>query len=245
VGKTELAKALAEFMFGAEEALVAIDMSEYQKDDTINRLIGAPPGYVGYEGGGQLTERILKSPYAVVVFDEVEKAHPRILDILLQVMEEGRLTDGQGRAANFAETVLILTSNLGAQFLNDPSLEQAQSADLAMVDVRGFFRPEFLNRLDDIVMFRPLSADVLRRVLDLMIGKEAKLALARGISLEVTPAAREWLLAQNTEPHMGARPLRRILQRNVREKLADFLLEQEIPPSKVVVDTADGRLLFR
>jgi ATP-dependent Clp protease ATP-binding subunit ClpC len=245
VGKTELAKALAEFMFGAEEALVAIDMSEYQKDDTINRLIGAPPGYVGYEGGGQLTERILKSPYAVVVFDEVEKAHPRILDILLQVMEEGRLTDGQGRVANFAETVLILTSNLGAQFLNDPVLEQAQSADLAMVDVRGFFRPEFLNRLDDIVMFRPLSADVLRRVLDLMIGKEAKLALARGISLEVTPAAREWLLAQNTEPHMGARPLRRILQRNVREKLADFLLEQEIPPSRVVVDAADGRLLFR
>ncbi|MBU6336161.1 MAG: ATP-dependent Clp protease ATP-binding subunit, partial [Chloroflexi bacterium] len=230
VGKTELAKALAEFLFGNEEALVAIDMSEYQKDDTINRLIGAPPGYVGYEGGGQLTERILKSPYAVVVFDEVEKAHPRILDILLQVMEEGRLTDGQGRVANFAETVLILTSNLGAQFLNDGALEPSQSADLAMVDVRGFFRPEFLNRLDEIVMFRPLSPDVLRRVLDLMIGKEAKLALARGITLEVTPAARAWLLAQNTEPHMGARPLRRILQRNVREKLADFLLAQETPP---------------
>ena len=245
VGKTELAKALAEFLFGNEDALVAIDMSEYQKDDTINRLIGAPPGYVGYEGGGQLTERILKSPYAVVVFDEVEKAHPRILDILLQVMEEGRLTDGQGRVANFAETVLILTSNLGAQFLNDGALEPAQGAELAMVDVRGFFRPEFLNRLDDIVMFRPLTADVLRRVLDLMIAKEAKMASARGIALEVTTAAREWLLAQNTEPHMGARPLRRILQRSVREKLADFLLEQETPPSRVLVDAVDGGLVFR
>ncbi|MCX6019349.1 MAG: ATP-dependent Clp protease ATP-binding subunit [Chloroflexi bacterium] len=245
VGKTELAKALAEFLFGSEDALVAIDMSEYQKDDTINRLIGAPPGYVGYEGGGQLTERILKSPYAVVVFDEVEKAHPRILDILLQVMEEGRLTDGQGRVANFAETVLILTSNLGAQFLNDAALELVQANDLAMVDVRGFFRPEFLNRLDDIVMFRPLSPEVLRRVLDLMIVKEAKLAAARGIALQITPIAREWLLAQNNEPHMGARPLRRILQRNVREKLADFLLDQAAPPAQVVVDVAAGVLVFR
>ncbi len=243
VGKTELARALAEFLFGSEDAMVAIDMSEYQKDDTINRLIGAPPGYVGYEGGGQLTERILKSPYAVVLFDEVEKAHPRILDILLQVMEEGRLTDGQGRVANFSETVIILTSNLGAIYLNDPSLG-ARSRDLAMSDVRAFFRPEFLNRLDDIVMFSPLSQDSLRKILDLMIVKEAKLAKERGIGLEVTPAARDWLMSQNTEIGMGARPLRRILQRNVRDKLADYLLTLDAPPSKVVVDADAGALKF-
>ncbi|MGQ9815701.1 MAG: AAA family ATPase, partial [Candidatus Roseilinea sp.] len=206
VGKTELARALAEFLFGSEDNLVALDMSEYQKDDAINRLIGAPPGYIGFEGGGQLTERILKSPYAVVLFDEVEKAHPRILDILLQVMEEGRLTDGQGRVANFAETVILLTSNLGAQYLNDKSLSGVEARELAMNDVRSFFRPEFINRLDEIVMFNALSPDSLRRILDLMIKKEAKLAQERGSTLEILPAARAWMLAQTNEPHLGARP---------------------------------------
>ena len=243
VGKTELAKALAEFLFGSEDALVAIDMSEYQKDDTINRLIGAPPGYVGFEGGGQLTDRILKSPYAVVLFDEVEKAHPRILDILLQVMEEGRLTDGQGRTANFAETVILLTSNLGSQYLGDTSLGES-ARELAMSDVRQFFRPEFLNRLDEIVMFKSLTPEVLRRVLDLMITKEAKLAQERGIALEITPPAREWILAQNDHPEWGARPLRRILQRSVREKLADYLLTLDTPPAKVVVDAQGGQLAY-
>jgi ATP-dependent Clp protease ATP-binding subunit ClpC len=244
VGKSELGKALAEFLFGSEDALVAIDMSEYQKDDTINRLIGAPPGYVGFEGGGQLTEKILKTPYAVVMFDEVEKAHPRVLDILLQVMEEGRLTDGQGRVANFAETVILLTSNLGSQYLADLSLGES-ARDLAMNEVRQFFRPEFLNRLDEIVMFKPLTPDVLRRVLDLMVGKEIKMAQERGITLEVTPAAREWILAQNDHPEWGARPLRRILQRSVREKLADYLLTLEAPPAKVVMDAAGGELVYR
>ncbi len=171
----------------------------------------------------------------MVLFDEVEKAHPRILDILLQVMEEGRLTDGQGRVANFAETVIILTSNLGAQYLNDPTLGE-QARDLAMLDVKAFFRPEFLNRLDDIVMFKTLSSEVMAKILDLMITREAKLAQSRGITLEVTPAARVWLLAQNNEPGMGARPLRRILQRSVREQLADYLLTLTSPPTKVVVD---------
>jgi len=246
VGKTELAKALAEFLFGSEDNLIALDMTEYQKDDTINRLIGSPPGYVGYESGGQLTEKILKSPYAVVLFDEVEKAHPRILDILLQVMEEGRLTDGQGRVANFAETVIILTSNLGAVYLNDPTLGD-QARELAMLEVRAFFRPEFLNRLDEIVMFRLLTPEVMARILDLMIAREARLARAQGIELEVTPAARAWLLAQNNEPGMGARPLRRILQRNVREKLADYLLTLASPPPRVVVDVDDPhqRLVYR
>ncbi|HQW36343.1 MAG TPA: ATP-dependent Clp protease ATP-binding subunit [Thermoflexales bacterium] len=245
VGKTELAKALAEFLFGSEDALVALDMSEYQKDDTINRLIGAPPGYVGYEGGGQLTEKIIKSPYAVVVFDEVEKAHPRILDILLQVMEEGRLTDGQGRVANFRETVILLTSNLGAKYLNDPALSEENARDLAMQDVREFFRPEFLNRLDDIVMFKPLPPDVMRKILDLMISKEAQMAAERGIGLEILPAARQWMLDQNNEPGMGARPLRRILQRSIREKLADYLLTLTSPPAKVIVDADASGLVFR
>jgi ATP-dependent Clp protease ATP-binding subunit ClpC len=243
VGKTELAKALAEFLFGSEDALVAIDMSEYQKDDTINRLIGAPPGYVGFEGGGQLTDRILKSPYAVVLFDEVEKAHPRILDILLQVMEEGRLTDGQGRVANFAETVILLTSNLGSQYLGDASRGES-AREMAMNDVRQFFRPEFLNRLDEIVIFKPLSPEVLKQVLDLMIAKEAKLAQERGITLEIAPAAREWILAQNDHPEWGARPLRRILQRSVREKLADYLLTLDTPPSRVLVDAQGGNLVY-
>lgn len=241
VGKSELAKALAEFMFGSENNLIALDMSEYQKDDTINRLIGSPPGYVGFESGGQLTERIIKSPYAVVLFDEVEKAHPRILDILLQVMEEGRLTDGQGRQANFSETVILLTSNLGATYLADVTLGE-QARELAMTDVRTFFRPEFLNRLDEIVMFKSLTPDVLAKVLDLLIGKEAKLAQTQGITLEVTPPAKTWLLAQNKEPGMGARPLRRILQRNVREKLADYLLSLDVPPAKVVVDADSAHL---
>jgi len=244
VGKTELAKSLAEFMFGSEDNLVALDMSEYQKDDTINRLIGSPPGYVGFESGGQLTERIIKSPYAVVLFDEVEKAHPRILDILLQVMEEGRLTDGQGRLANFSETVILLTSNLGARYLADTGLGE-QARDLAMGDVRAFFRPEFLNRLDEVVMFKPLTPEVMAKILDLLIGKEAKLAQTQGIGLEVMSPAKTWLLAQNQEPGMGARPLRRILQRNIREKLADYLLTLETPPSKVIVDVDEKGLIYK
>jgi ATP-dependent Clp protease ATP-binding subunit ClpB len=160
-------------------------------------------------------------------------------------MEEGRLTDGQGRVANFSETVIILTSNLGATFLNDGSLKFDDAKELAMTDVRSFFRPEFLNRLDEIVMFKPLSQDVLRKVLDLMIAKESKLSQTQGITLEITQPAREWLLAQNTEPHLGARPLRRILQRNIREKLADFLLSLDSPPKKVVVDADANGLVFR
>jgi ATP-dependent Clp protease ATP-binding subunit ClpB len=186
----------------------------------------------------------LKSPYAVVLFDEVEKAHPRILDILLQVMEEGRLTDGQGRIANFAETVILLTSNLGSHYLGDLSLGES-AREMAMNEVRQFFRPEFLNRLDEIVLFKSLSPDTLRKVLDLMVAREVKLAQERGITLELTPTAREWVLAQNDHPEWGARPLRRILQRSVREKLADYLLTLDTPPSKVVVDAADGNLIYR
>jgi ATP-dependent Clp protease ATP-binding subunit ClpC len=239
VGKTELAKSLADFLFDSEEALVALDMSEYQKDDSVNRLIGAPPGYVGYESGGQLTDRVRRTPYTVVLFDEAEKAHPRVLDVLLQMMEEGRLTDGKGRTVSFGETVIILTSNLGSEYLADPSLGEP-GRELAMAKVKAHFRPEFLNRLDEIVLFHPLSAEQLRAILNLMLKKEAGLAAGRGLRLEVSEDARTWLLAQNEHPEWGARPLRRILQRHIREPLADYLLKAD-PRAGTVVRVDVGR----
>jgi ATP-dependent Clp protease ATP-binding subunit ClpC len=244
VGKTELAKALAEFMFGDEDAAVELDMSEYQQEHSVNRLIGAPPGYVGYESGGQLTDAIHERPYSVVLFDEAEKAHPRVADVLLQIMEEGRLTDGQGRTALFNEAVIILTSNLGSEYLVDPTISEAQR-EVVMDEVRRHFRPEFLNRLDDIILFHPLSPDQLRQILDLMLKKEHKLAAGTGIAFEVTDAAKEWLLAQNDHPEWGARPLRRILRRYLREPLADSLLQQQpAPGTAVLVGVGPEKLTF-
>jgi len=240
VGKTELAKTLADFMFGSQDAMVTLDMTEYQQEDSLNRLIGAAPGYVGFEGGGQLTDRVRATPYTVVLFDECEKAHPRILDVLLQIMDEGRLTDGQGRVASFAEAVVILTSNLGSQYLADLSLGE-QAKDLAMQAVKEHFRPEFLNRLDEIVMFNPFTPEGLRRVLDLMLKKEAKLVESRGFKIEVSEAAKTWLLAQNDHPEWGARPLRRIIERHVRQPLAEALLEADVKPGTAVkVDVKEG-----
>jgi ATP-dependent Clp protease ATP-binding subunit ClpC len=233
VGKTELAKVLAEFLFGSEEALIALDMSEYMDESAVNRLIGAPPGYVGFEGGGQLTDQVLKTPYTVVLFDEAEKAHPRVMDVLLQIMEEGRLTDGQGRTASFSEAVIIMTSNLGAEQLADPELGD-KARELAMEAVKRHFRPEFLNRLDAIVTFHPLSPENLRAILDLLLEKEVKLAAERGLTMEVSQAAREWLLAQNEHPEWGARPLRRIIQQHLREPLADYLLAADPKPGTTV-----------
>jgi ATP-dependent Clp protease ATP-binding subunit ClpC len=239
VGKTELAKALAEFLFGSEEALIAIDMSEYMDESAVNRLIGAPPGYVGFEGGGQLTDRVLQTPYTVILFDEAEKAHPRVMDVLLQIMEEGRLTDGQGRMASFSEAVIIMTSNLGAEQLADPELGD-QARELAMEAVKKHFRPEFLNRLSAIVTFHPLSPEDLRAILDLMLKKEVELVAERGVTLEVSQVAREWLLTQNEHPEWGARPLRRIIQRHLREPLADYLLAADPKPGTTVRVDAGG-----
>jgi ATP-dependent Clp protease ATP-binding subunit ClpC len=244
VGKTELAKALAEFMFGSEDAMVVLDMSEYQQDHTVNRLIGAPPGYVGYEGGGQLTEQVRQRPHTVVLFDEVEKAHPRVLDILLQIMEEGRLTDAQGRVTSFSETVIILTSNLGSEYLDKPVMTD-EMRELVMATVRSSLRPEFLNRLDEIILFLPLTSDQLRQILGLMLKKEAKLLESQGVSMEISEAARDWLLAQNDHPEWGARPLRRIIQKYLREPLADWILATA-PKSgaRVAVDVGEGGLKF-
>jgi ATP-dependent Clp protease ATP-binding subunit ClpC len=244
VGKTELAKALAEFLFGDEDASVELDMSEYQNEASVNRLIGAPPGYVGYEGGGQLTDAVRQQPYVVVLFDEVEKAHARVMDVLLQVMEEGRLTDGQGRTVSFSEALIILTSNLGSEYLVEPVTSDA-ARELVMDEVKRHFRPEFLNRLDEIILFHPLTPDQLRQILGLMLAKEQRLLDARDITLDVSEAARTWLLAQNQHPEWGARPLRRIIRKWVREPLADYLLKADPPPGTVVrVDQGQEGLDF-
>jgi ATP-dependent Clp protease ATP-binding subunit ClpC len=245
VGKTELAKALAEFMFGTEDAMIVLDMTEYQEENAVNRLVGAPPGYVGYEAGGQLTDKVAATPYSVVLFDEVEKAHSRVLDVLLQVMEEGRLTDGKGRTVNFSETVIILTSNIGSQYLVDPGLSSAFAQDAAEEELKRRFRPEFLNRLDDIIFFNALSNDDLRQILDLMLKKEAELVAGRDLKLEVTDDARAWLLRQNEHPEWGARPLRRIIQKHVREPMADWLLiEDQLPGSTIRVEVKGQGLVF-
>jgi ATP-dependent Clp protease ATP-binding subunit ClpC len=244
VGKTELAKALAEFLFDDEDASVELDMSEYQNEASVNRLIGAPPGYVGYEGGGQLTDAVRQQPYVVVLFDEVEKAHRRVMDVLLQVFEEGRLTDGQGHTVSFSETVIILTSNLGSEYLVEPVISDA-AHEMVMDEVRRHFRPEFLNRLDEIILFHQLSPDQLRLILDLMLKKERRLLEDRELDLEVSEAARTWLLAQNEHPEWGARPLRRIIRKWVREPLADYLLQASPSPGTVVrLDAKGDKLRF-
>lgn len=244
VGKSELAKALAEFMFGTEEAMITLDMSEYQEEASINRLIGAPPGYIGFEGGGQLTNFVREHPYTVVLFDEVEKAHQRIFDLLLQVLDEGRLTDSQGRLATFSETVIIMTSNLGSRHLLVPIIGEKER-ELVMLEVRRFFRPEFLNRLDEVLIFQQLNGEQLAQILELMLKKEFKIAGQQGLQLEITPAAKQWMLAQNNEPEFGARPLRRIIARYVREPLADFLLRHGSQQGqKVLIDAGTDHLTF-
>lgn len=242
VGKTELAKALAEFMFGNEEATLPLDMSEFKDEASLNRLLGSPSGYVDSEAGGQLTERVRQQPYIIVLFDEVEKAHPRVLDILLQMIEEGRVTDGRGGTVTFSETVIILTSNLGAHELAVPVITD-EIRDQAMEEVREFFRPEFLNRLDEVIMFNALSEEDLGSILGLLLKKEYKMATERGLNLEFTDAARQWMLDQNDEPEYGARPLRRIIRRFVREPLADFLLKVNPPAGTVVRADSDGKVL--
>jgi ATP-dependent Clp protease ATP-binding subunit ClpB len=228
VGKTELAKALADFLFDDERAMVRIDMSEYAERHSVARLIGAPPGYVGYEEGGQLTEAVRRRPYSVLLLDEVEKAHPEVFDILLQVLDDGRLTDGQGRTVDFRNVILVLTSNLGSQFLVDPLLDPASRRDAVMGAVREAFKPEFLNRLDDIVLFDALSLDELTRIVDLQVDALAARLRDRRLTLEVDPAAREWLAIEGFDPAYGARPLRRLVQREIGDRLARLLLAGEV-----------------
>jgi ATP-dependent Clp protease ATP-binding subunit ClpB len=244
VGKTELAKALADFLFDDERAMVRIDMSEYAERHSVARLIGAPPGYVGYEEGGQLTEAVRRRPYSVLLLDEVEKAHPEVFDILLQVLDDGRLTDGQGRTVDFRNVILVLTSNLGSQHLVDPLLDPEQRRAGVMDAVRAAFKPEFLNRLDDIVLFDPLSLEEIGRIVDLQVAALAARLRDRRLTLDVDPAAREWLAIEGFDPAYGARPLRRLVQREIGDKLARLLLAGEVHDGDTVRVTrgADGGL---
>ncbi|HET6708814.1 ATP-dependent chaperone ClpB [Amycolatopsis sp.] len=228
VGKTELAKALAEFLFDDERAMQRIDMSEYAEKHSVARLVGAPPGYVGYDQGGQLTEAVRRRPYSVVLLDEVEKAHPDVFDVLLQVLDDGRLTDGQGRTVDFRNTILILTSNLGSQAIADPSLDERQRRDAVLDVVQRQFKPEFLNRLDDIVVFHSLGTEQLTSIVDIQVARLAKRLAQRRLNLEVTDGAREWLALNGFDPIYGARPLRRLVQSAIGDKLAKELLSGEI-----------------
>ncbi|MUL40385.1 ATP-dependent chaperone ClpB [Streptomonospora sp. PA3] len=242
VGKTELAKALAEFLFDDERAIVRVDMSEYSEKHSVSRLVGAPPGYVGYEEGGQLTEAVRRRPYTVVLLDEVEKAHIEVFDTLLQVLDDGRLTDGQGRSVDFRNTLLIMTSNLGSQFLVDPSLASEERRERVMTTVRSTFKPEFLNRLDDLIVFEALSTEELTRIVDLQVDRLAARLSERRLRLEVTPAAREWLALTGYDPVYGARPLRRLVQAAIGDPLAKAMLSAEFSEGDtVLVDLDENR----
>ncbi|MGZ5351989.1 MAG: ATP-dependent chaperone ClpB [Actinomycetota bacterium] len=246
VGKTELARALAEYLFDDERAVIRLDMSEYQERHTVSRLVGAPPGYVGFEEGGQLTEAVRRRPYSVVLLDEIEKAHGDVFNVLLQLLDDGRLTDGQGRTVGFRNTVVIMTSNLGGDVFQDPSVPAAKRREAILGDVRAFFRPEFVNRVDEIVVFDPLGRDELRAIVDIQISQLAERLADRSLSVELTDAAREHLANAGYDPTYGARPLKRLIQRELQDPLALRLLSGDlVEGDRVVVDADGDRLVFR
>ncbi|MGA2192435.1 MAG: ATP-dependent chaperone ClpB [Nitrospirota bacterium] len=245
VGKTELARALAEFLFDDEKAMIRIDMSEYQEKHTVSRLIGAPPGYVGFEEGGQLTEAVRRRPYSVILFDEIEKAHPEVWGVLLQLLDDGRLTDGQGRTVDFKNTVVIMTSNIGSQFILE-GVNEDEMRSLVMDALREKFRPEFLNRIDDIIVFHPLGEEDLKKIVDIQLELLRKHLSEKKISVELTPSAKEMLAAVGYDPAYGARPLKRAIQREILNPLAMKILDGQFKEGDtVLVDVEDGRLSFR
>ena len=242
VGKTETARALAEFLFDDEQAVVRIDMSEFMEKHSVSRLIGAPPGYVGYEEGGHLTESVRRRPYSVVLFDEIEKAHPDVFNVLLQVLDDGRLTDGQGRTVDFRNVVLIMTSNIGSQHIVEMNEESQREEMKARVDeaLRGHFKPEFLNRVDDVITFHQLRRDQIDAIVDIQLERVRKLLAEKRIDLELTPEARTLLADRGYDPHYGARPLKRAIQRLVQDPLAMKIIEGEFPEGSKV--SADARV---
>ncbi len=241
VGKTELARALAEFLFDDEKLMIRIDMSEYMEKHSVSQLLGAPPGYVGYEEGGQLTEQVRRHPYSVLLFDEIEKAHPDVFNVLLQILEDGRLTDGKGRTVDFRNTVLVMTSNVGSNAIFELSQGEPERARKeAMEALRAVFRPEFINRIDEIVIFNPLGKEHLEKIVDMLVKSVEKLLEERKITLELTPAARELLLREGYDPAYGARPLRRTIQRLIQDPLAMQILEGKLLPGERVVVDRDG-----
>jgi ATP-dependent Clp protease ATP-binding subunit ClpB len=247
VGKTELTKALAEYLFDDESALLRIDMSEYMEKHSVARLIGAPPGYVGYEEGGALTEAVRRRPYQVILFDEIEKAHPDVFNVLLQVLDDGRLTDGQGHTVDFRNTLIVMTSNLGSEYLaNQPEGEDTDAVrDQVMAVVRANFRPEFLNRIDEIILFHRLKRSEMTKIVDIQMARLAKLLEDRKITLELEPSAREWLADKGWDPAYGARPLKRVIQKSVQDPLAEMILSGSVKDGeKVVVSVGKQGLTF-
>jgi ATP-dependent Clp protease ATP-binding subunit ClpC len=255
VGKSELAKALAEFLFGSEDALVQLDMSEFHDRSTVARLIGAPPGYVGHDEGGQLTERVRRRPFSVLLFDEVEKAHPDVFHTLLQILEDGRLTDGQGHIVDFKHTVIVLTTNLGTREAgrslgfgvgDDVESDTERRRRRVTEELRQHFPPEFLNRIDHTIVFPPLRPDEILSIVDRMVARIDERLRDRDMGLAVTPAARQWLADRGWEPELGARPLRRTVQREIEDGLSERILHGELGPGQLVlVDQVDGELEFR
>jgi ATP-dependent Clp protease ATP-binding subunit ClpC len=257
VGKTELARSLAEALFGDADRMVRLDMSEFQERHTVSRLVGAPPGYVGYDEAGQLTEAVRRRPYSVVLLDEVEKAHPDVFNILLQVLDDGRLTDSQGRTVSFKNTVLIMTSNLGSDIINgtkrsvgfatgdagwDPDRDLRDKLDRRL---REQLRPEFINRIDEIIIFRQLETDQLRRITEMMLEETRRRLRAQDVTIEITTAAVDWLADKGFQPEFGARPLRRTIQRELDNRLSKLLLAADLAPGRhITVDVADGKLSF-
>jgi ATP-dependent Clp protease ATP-binding subunit ClpB len=247
VGKTELTKALASFLFDDETAMVRLDMSEYMEKHSVSRLIGAPPGYVGYEEGGALTEAVRRRPYQVVLFDEIEKAHPDVFNVLLQVLDDGRLTDGQGRTVDFRNVVIIMTSNLGADFLvSQPEGQDTDAVrDDVMAVVRGHFRPEFLNRVDEIILFHRLKRSEMGAIVDIQMLRLAKLLTDRKITLELADEARQWLADKGYDPAYGARPLKRVIQKHVQDPLAEMILAGKLKDGETVpVAVGPGGLMI-
>ena len=247
VGKTELARALAEFLFDDEHAMVRIDMSEYMEKHSVARLIGAPPGYVGYEEGGYLTEAVRRRPYAVILFDEIEKAHPDVFNILLQILDDGRLTDGKGRTVDFKNTVIIMTSNIGSQAISESSGDMDEAMPQLMEALRSTFRPEFLNRIDDVIVFHRLTQDLIKGIVELQLKQLEKLLAQKELSLTVEPAAVEQLAREGYDPVYGARPLKRLIQKKIQDRLALLLLNGEVSPGDAIhldLDKRTGELAF-
>jgi ATP-dependent Clp protease ATP-binding subunit ClpB len=248
VGKTELARALAEFLFDDERAMVRIDMSEYMEKHSVARLIGAPPGYVGYEEGGYLTEVVRRRPYAVILFDEIEKAHPDVFNILLQILDDGRLTDGKGRTVDFKNTVVIMTSNIGSHAISESSGDLESAMPQLMEALRSTFRPEFLNRIDDIIVFHRLTQDLIKEIVQLQLKQLGKILQQKDLVLEVTPRAVEELAREGYDPVYGARPLKRLIQKKIQDRLALMLLDGKILPGDTIhldFDKRTGELIFR
>ena len=247
VGKTELTKALAEYLFDDESALLRIDMSEYMEKHSVARLIGAPPGYVGYDEGGALTEAVRRRPYQVILFDEIEKAHPDVFNVLLQVLDDGRLTDGQGHTVDFRNTLIVMTSNLGADFLvNQPEGQDTDAVrDQVMAVVRSAFRPEFLNRIDEIILFHRLKRNEMTKIVDIQMMRLAKLLEDRKMTIKLEPAAREWLAEKGWDPAYGARPLKRVIQKSIQDPLAEMILAGTVKDGeKVVISAGKQGLTF-